>query len=98
MSREIDADFGTMTVKRMNSSKRVNVELEKQTNRGTWVAQSVKHPTSAQVMISWFVSLSPASGSVLTAQSLQPASDSVSPPLSTPPVLMLCLSLSLNNE
>ena len=26
---------------------------------GTWVAQSVKRPTSAQVMISRFVSLSP---------------------------------------
>ena len=35
--------------------------------RGTWVAQSVKHRTSAQVMISQFVSSSPASGSVLTA-------------------------------
>ena len=45
-----------------------------------WVAQSVKHPTSAQV-ISRFVSLSPESGSVLTAQSLEPASDSVSPSL-----------------
>ena len=31
---------------------------------------SVKCPTLAQVMISWFVSLSPASGSVLTVQSL----------------------------
>ena len=39
--------------------------------RGAWVAQSVKHPTSAQVMISQFVSSSPASGSVLTAQSLE---------------------------
>ena len=38
---------------------------------GTWVVQSVKHPTSAQVMISLFVSSSPASGSVLTAQSLE---------------------------
>ena len=35
---------------------------------------SVKRPTSAQVMISRFMSLSPASGSVLTAQSLEPAS------------------------
>ena len=33
---------------------------------GTRVAQSVKHPTSAQVMISQFVSSSPSSGSVLT--------------------------------
>ena len=51
--------------------------------RGTWVTQSVKRPTSAQVMISQFVSSSPMSGSVLTAQNLEPASDSVSP-LSTP--------------
>ena len=37
---------------------------------GAWVAQSVNHPTLAQVMISWFVSSSPMSDSVLTAQSL----------------------------
>ena len=48
---------------------------------GAWVAQSVKWPTSAQVMISWSVSSSPMSGSVLTAQSLEPVSDSVSPSL-----------------
>ena len=42
---------------------------------------SVKRPTSAQVMISWSVSSSPTSGSVLTAQSLEPVSDSVSPSL-----------------
>ena len=47
-------------------------------SRGAWVAQSVKRPTSAQVMISRSVSSSPASGSVLTAQSLEPVSDSVS--------------------
>ena len=64
--------------------------------RGTWVAQSVKHPTSAQVMISQLVSSSHAWGSVLTAQSLEPASDSVSPPLSAPPPLMLCLSVCLS--
>ena len=49
--------------------------------RGAWVAQSVGHPTSAQVMISRSVSSSPALGSVLTAQSLEPVSDSVSPSL-----------------
>ena len=58
------------------------------------MAQSVKHPTSAQVMILQSVSSSPASGSVLTAQSLEPVSDSVSPSLSDPPRFMLCLSLS----
>ena len=51
------------------------------------MAQSVKRPTLAQVVISHSVSSSPASGSVLTAQSLEPASDSVS----APPLLMLCL-------
>ena len=51
------------------------------------MAQSVEHPTSAQVTISWFVSLSLASGFVLTAQSLEPALDSVSPSLSAPPPL-----------
>ena len=66
--------------------------------RGAWVAQSVKHLTSAQVMISWFVGSSPASGSVLTARSLEPASDSVSPSLSAPPLLMLCLSVSKINK
>ena len=62
--------------------------------RGAWVAQSVERPTSAQVTISQAVSSSPASGSVLTAQSLEPASDSVSPSLSDLPPFMLCLSLS----
>ena len=40
------------------------------------------------------MSSSPASGSVLTAQSLEPASNSVSPSLSAPPLLVLSLSLS----
>ena len=48
---------------------------------GAWVAQSVKRPTSAQVMILRSVSLSPASGSGLMARSLEPVSDSVSPSL-----------------
>ena len=65
---------------------------------GALVAQSVKHLTSAQVMISWFVSSSPVSGSVLTIQSLEPTSDSVSPSLSALPLLMLCLCLSKINK
>ena len=67
-------------------------------NRGACVAQSVKCWTAAQVMISWFVGSSPALGSVLAAQSLDPASDSVSPSLSALPPFMLCLSVSLKNE
>ena len=60
--------------------------------RGAWVSQSLELQTSAQVMISWLVSSSPASGSVLTAWSLEPASNSVSPALSTPPLLSPSLS------
>ena len=63
------------------------------------MAQSVKRSTSAQGMISQFTSSSPTSGSVLTAQSLEPASDSVSPSLSLPlPCSMLCFSLSLRKK
>ena len=71
----------------MNDSKKC------QEYQGAWVAPLVKRPTLARVMISQFVGSSPASGSVLTAQSLEPASDSVSPSLSAPPLSMLCLSL-----
>ena len=66
--------------------------------RGAWVAQSVERLTSAQVMISRFMGSSPTSGSVLTARSLEPALDSVSPSLSAPLLLMLCISLSLKNK
>ena len=60
------------------------------------MAQLVKCPTSAQDMISQFVSSSPASGSVLTARSLEPAVDSVSPSLCPSPVCAVSLSLSLS--
>ena len=46
------------------------------------MAHSVKRPASVQAMISRSVGSSSASGAVLTAQSLEPASDSVSPSLS----------------
>ena len=65
--------------------------------RGAWVAQSVKRPTSAQVMISGSVGWSPASGSVLTAQSLETVSDSVSPSFSDPP-FSCSLSFCLKNK
>ena len=65
-------------------------------NRGTWVTQLVKYLTLAQFMTSRSVSPSPMSGSVLTARSLQPASDSVSPSLSASP--LLTLSLSFKNK
>ena len=61
------------------------------------MAQSVERLTSAQVVISQFVGLSPALGSGLMAQSLGPASDSVSPSLSAPSPTYN-LSLSLKNK
>ena len=70
---------------------RIN-QSEKERYWGSWVAQSVGRLTSAWVMISWFVGSSPAWGSVLTAQSLEPASDSVSPSLCTSPARALSLS------
>ena len=81
----------------LNSRKSRDVE-RCLTARGARVAQSVKHPTSAQVTISWFTSLSPVLGSMRTAQSLEPASDSVSPSLCTSPTHTLPLSLSLKNK
>ena len=61
------------------------------------MAQLVEHLTWVQVTISRFVGLSPMLGSMLTAQSLEPTLDSVSPSLSASSLLMLCLSLSLKN-
>ena len=75
------------------SLSKINIKNMK--NRGAWVGHLVKHLTSAQVMISRFVGSSPMLGSVLTAQSLEPASDSVFPSFSALPLLMLCLSRSL---
>ena len=63
--------------------------------KNAWVAQPVDHPTPAQVMIR-SVSSSPVSGSVLTAWSLEPASDSVSSSLSLCPSPTHALSLSVS--
>ena len=73
----------------MSRDKELNEEirfLRIVPSRGVWVAQLVKHLTSAQVMISQFMGSSPTSGSVLTAQSLEPALDSV----------CVCVSLCLS--
>ena len=55
---------------------------------GRWVAHLVESLTLAQGMVSWCVAFSPELGSVLTAQSLESASNSVS--------LLLVMSLSLS--
>ena len=59
------------------------------------MAQSVKRLTLAQVMISRLVNLSHASGSVLTAQSLEPASG-LCLPLSLPLPCLHSVSASLS--
>ena len=69
--------------------------LQNNAGEGAWVAQSITLQTSVQVMISRFMGSGPESGSVLRAQSLEPASESVS--LSAPPLLMLMLCLSKIN-
>ena len=60
------------------------------------MAQLIEHLASVQVVIWQFVVLSPMSSSVLTAHTLDPALDSVSPSLSAPSHLCsLSLSVSL---
>ena len=73
-------------------------QLKNHIPRGAWVARWVKRPTSAQVTISRSVSSSPTSGSGLMAQSLEPASDSVSLSLCPSPVHTLSLSVSKINK
>ena len=58
------------------------------------LSDSVKLLTSARVIISWLLSLSPESGSALTAQSLKPASDSVSSSVCPSAACTLLLALS----
>ena len=60
---------------------------------GAWVAQEVKHPTSAQPTDSRFMSSSTTSGPVLTAQSLS-LLGILSPSPSAPPQLVRVLTLS----
>ena len=62
-----------------------------------WLSQ-VKRPTLAQVMTSRFRSLSPVSRSVLTARSLEPISDLVSPSLSLPLSHSCFVSFSLSQK
>ena len=74
----------------------VNQDSFKDECCGAWGAQLIKRPTLAQVMISRYMGSSPAWGSVLTAQSLKPASDSV--PLSLPLPHSCSVSLCLKTK
>ena len=81
-----------------NLSNELNEVPRLKSREGAWVAQLVERQTSAQVMTLGFVSSSPALGSVLTAQRLEPASDSVSPSPSALPLLACSLFLSKTNK
>ena len=79
----------------LNKIKKKNCSFKKQhLGAPGWLSQlSIQLLTSVQVVISWFVSLSPTSGSALTAQSLLGI---LSLSLSAPPLLARSLSLSLS--
>ncbi|VFV31789.1 sez6l protein [Lynx pardinus] len=78
------------------ATKRVLPSGKRRDDRGAWVAPSVECP--AQVTISRSVGSSPASGSEPSAQSLEPASASVSPSLSLPLPHSCSASLCLKNK
>ena len=83
-SPEMSRNLGTSNPSRKQTSQgqrtEVSVSFKNLIFQGTWVAQSVKRPTSAQVMISRFVGSSRTSGFALMAWSL---------------LRILCLPLSL---
>ena len=89
------ADYTSLELKEDIGAGNINLShLLRKTIKEERLDGSVsKRLTSAQVMISRFVGSSPALGSVLTVQGLEPASNSVPPSLSAPPPLALCLSL-----
>ena len=66
-----------------------------QNQLGVFKENLLGHLGGSVGLASEFVGSSPRLASVLTAQSLESASDSVSPSLSAHPSLMLCLCLSL---
>ena len=73
-----------------------NASLKSCNKEGHLGGSVVRQLTLAQVMISQFMGSRSASGSVLTAQNLEPASNSVIPSLSALPQFVLCLALSQN--
>ena len=78
-----------------------NLSLTLTSPRGAWVTQSVKHPTSAQVMISWFVGWSPVPSSVLTGLSVESGAwlgFCVSLSLAPPPLALFLFPLSKINK
>ena len=71
---------------------------ELQGHLGGWLSQMSDLSSGHDLVVHEFKPLvgAPPLGSVLTVQSLKPATDSVPPSLPAPPLLTLCLSLSLS--
>ena len=69
------------------------MNILKNTFRGAWVAQSIKCPVSARVMVSRSLSSAPHWALYWQLSAWSPLRI-VSPSLSAPPLFMLCLSLS----
>ena len=97
---EVRNEFGEVAGYKNNTPKSVaflypNTEVAEREIKKTipgvpgWL--SVKHSALAQVIISWFMGLNPALGSVWTAQGLEPALDSVSPALFLPHLCTISL-------
>ena len=83
LEENVSHNAGLWCVQR-NGGPYERMKLKQIDQWGAWVAQSVKPPTSAQVMISPSLSLSPVSGSGWMARSLELL-----------PILCLPLSLPL---
>ena len=64
-----DSLFPSLSLCLSHPPSKINIKKKNQSGAPR-VAQSVKCPTSAQIMISWFMSWSPPSGSLLSVQSL----------------------------
>ena len=76
MRTELRIDWKAISKELMTEA--TDLDKTPRRNWGAWVVQSVRHLTSALVVILLVTSSSPTSGSVLTAQCVEPTSDSVS--------------------
>ena len=87
--------YGNQFDNKFHILKKIKIKkINEAASWGSCVSRSVGRPTSAQVMISQLVGSSPTSGSVLIAQSLEPALDSVCVSLSLPLPCLCSVSLS----
>ena len=77
VSGKIQAEPGISCFGNKGGFQRMIETTIKYRSKGAWVAQLLKHLSSAQVISSLFMSLSPTLGSMLTAQRLEPNISSI---------------------